>query len=136
MPERNPDLAISHAHLGLVAQSEGQFTLALAEIEAVLDSRRGTDRFGNTWLACAPKWRNPRRPFRVGRMQLSSRRAPDLHLSLGTALQDEGRLDEAEVQYHTAVELHPRSAAAQLRLGGLFEERGELSAAEVAFVRP
>ena len=55
------------------------------------------------------------------------------HLSLGWALQDEGRLAEAREHYDAAIRLQPDLAAAQLNLGGLHEELGEMAEAEAAF---
>ena len=52
------------------------------------------------------------------------------HLSLGWALQDESRFDEAREHYDAAIQLQPDFAAAFLNLGGLQEELGDMAAAE------
>ncbi len=64
---------------------------------------------------------------------LTSKVRPPLHLSLGQALLDEGRLTEAEAQYRIALRLAPGSAQAHLHLGGLQEMRGEMADAEASF---
>ena len=58
---------------------------------------------------------------------------PGIHLSLGWALQDEGRHAEAREHYDTALRIQPDSAAAQLNIGGLWEEQGRMDKAEEAF---
>jgi Flp pilus assembly protein TadD len=55
------------------------------------------------------------------------------HNGMAWALQDEGRLAEAEDHFRTALRLQPGFAAAQMNLGGVYEERGDLSEAEGAF---
>ena len=55
------------------------------------------------------------------------------HLSLGWALQDESRFDEAREHYDAAIQLQPDFAAAYLNLGGLQEELGDMAAAERSF---
>ncbi len=66
-------------------------------------------------------------------MLLTTDAKPVLHLSLGWALQEEGRLDEAAEQFQTAFRLRPGSGAVQNYLGGLHEERGEMAQAEAAY---
>ena len=57
----------------------------------------------------------------------------ELRLSLGWALQEQGRLAEADEQYQIALRLEPNSAMVQNYVGGLHEELGKLSAAEAAY---
>ena len=71
-----------------------------------------------------PCWERVRRP-RAGRA--------GAHVSLGWALQEDGRLAEARSNYETAIQLQPDFAAAYLNLGGLQEEQGKLAEAEEAF---
>ena len=66
-------------------------------------------------------------------LELSPQKRPGTYLSLGWSLQEEGRLAEAGAQYRAALELQPDSAVAQLNMGGLSEELGELDKAEAAF---
>jgi Flp pilus assembly protein TadD len=49
-----------------------------------------------------------------------------LHLSLGSALQEDGRLDEAGEQYQIAHRLAPNTAMVFSYLGGFHEEKGDL----------
>ena len=55
------------------------------------------------------------------------------HLSLGWALQEEGKLAWARQHYDTAIQLKPNHGGAYLNLGGLAEEIGDLAGAEEAF---
>jgi tetratricopeptide (TPR) repeat protein len=55
------------------------------------------------------------------------------HLSLGWAVQEEGRLAEARGHFETAIRLQPEHGAAYMNLGGLQEELGDLAGAEEAF---
>ena len=66
-------------------------------------------------------------------LALSEEERPGVHLSLGWALQEEGRLAEARAHYETALQIQPDSAAAQLNIGGLSEEQGQMDEAEAAF---
>jgi tetratricopeptide (TPR) repeat protein len=133
----DPDLPQSHAHLGLVLRSEGKLGDALhwhkraVELapddagywEALAELHTEREEFAES-VTC---WR------RVLALAPQDRAGP--HLSLGWALQEEGRMAEAGEQYRIALELEPRSAMAQVNLGGLYEELGELAGAELAFRR-
>ena len=66
-------------------------------------------------------------------LALSEEERPGVHLSLGWAFQEEGRLAEARAHYETALRIQPDSAAAQLNIGGLSEEQGRMDDAEAAF---
>ena len=56
-----------------------------------------------------------------------------LHVSLGWALQEEGRLGEAHAQYREAQRIEPGSAAVFIYLGKYHEECGELAQAEADY---
>jgi tetratricopeptide (TPR) repeat protein len=56
-----------------------------------------------------------------------------LHLSLGWALQEDGRLDKAGEQYQIAHRLQPGSPIVLNFLGGFHEEQGNLGEAEAAY---
>jgi len=58
---------------------------------------------------------------------------PSLHLSLGQALLDEGRLVEAENHYHIALSHQTEPALAHVYLGDLHAVRGGMAEAETAF---
>lgn len=54
---------------------------------------------------------------------------PIFHLNLGSALQDAGRMEEAEASYRYALKLNPNLAEAHYNLGNSFRARGCLSEA-------
>ncbi len=58
-----------------------------------------------------------------------------VHLALGRALHDEGRLDEAERQYLAALEIEAKDPVALAHVGKLHAERGETERAEALFRR-
>ncbi len=59
--------------------------------------------------------------------------SPSVHLALGQALVDEGRLTLAHQHYSDALRLAPEGAQAQLCLGNLYEIQGDLVEAEASF---
>jgi tetratricopeptide (TPR) repeat protein len=130
-----PDLAPAHAHLGLTLLREGQPGDALPWLMWAVDLDP-TDAMFPQFLAelymereepgeAIPHWERA--------LALAEGPRPGVHLSLGWALQDEGRLAEAREQYETALRLQPDFASAYLNLGGLFEEQGEMAKAEESF---
>jgi tetratricopeptide (TPR) repeat protein len=129
-----PDLALANAHIGVVLHKKNRFADAipwlkrateleplsasiwewLADLHADMDEPR----------AAIPCWE------RVLALEPARTAA---HLSLGRALQDEGRLMDARAHYRIADELMPHSGAPQLNLGWLHELLGEMNQAEAAF---
>jgi tetratricopeptide (TPR) repeat protein len=130
-----PELAQPHAQMGLILQKEGKLADALHWLERAVELAPKDATF---WEALA-ELRAEREEFaeavpcwqRV--LALAEKDRPGPHLSLGWALQEEGRLTEAGEQYRIALALQPDSAPAQLNMGGLYEELGELTQAEAAF---
>ena len=57
----------------------------------------------------------------------------EAHNNLGTALQDLGRLDEAEASYREAIALKPDYAAAYYSLGVTLKELSRLDEAETSY---
>jgi tetratricopeptide (TPR) repeat protein len=130
----NPNLGVANGHLGLVLKAEGQLTDALVWLNKAIELEPENADFWQ-WLAelydemeepaeSIPRWERV-----IG---LDSDRAP-ARLSLGWALQEEGRLAEANKQFDTAIQLQPEYPAAYLNRGGLQEELGNLAEAEEAF---
>jgi tetratricopeptide (TPR) repeat protein len=130
-----PDLAPAHAHLGLTMLREGQPHEALPWVKRAVELDP-TDASFREFLGEVYMERDE--PGEAiahfeQALALSEEERPGLHLSLGLALQDEGRLDEARAHYETALEIQPDTAAAHLNLGGLAEEQGHMGEAEAAF---
>jgi tetratricopeptide (TPR) repeat protein len=130
----NPKLTEAHSQLGLMLQREGKFADAwpwlkqatelepdnsthwqnLAELH---DARDDFTEAANAWLrviALEPERPGPR-------------------VALGWALQEQGKLANAEAQYKAALQANPNWAAAHINLGGLAEELGDLTGAEACF---
>jgi tetratricopeptide (TPR) repeat protein len=55
------------------------------------------------------------------------------HVNYGTALQDANRLDEAAVEFSSALRLNPRSTKAHVNLAGILIGKGELEEAQRHF---
>jgi tetratricopeptide (TPR) repeat protein len=130
----DPNLALAHSHLGLLLQGEGQLGEALTWLRQAVDLEPANPHF---WEDLA-RLHEEREDLRLAIPCWEcvptfgpERAAP--HLSLGWALQEEGRLAEAGWHYQEAVRLEPASASARLNLGGLHEEEGELAQAEADF---
>lgn len=65
-------------------------------------------------------------------MALTPRRHPSYHRALGWALQEEGRLAEAEVEFRAAIALAPKAPEPFIELALLLHENGDMVAAEEA----
>jgi len=129
------DLPVPHLHIGMTLRSESQFREALpwlkqavqlnadnafaweqlAEVHGELDEPGDAIPCWERVLALAPKER------------------ARIHLGLGSALQDEGRVVEAKEQFLIAQRLQPEMPMAHVRLGGAHEILGDMAAAEAAF---
>jgi tetratricopeptide (TPR) repeat protein len=55
------------------------------------------------------------------------------HNNLGTVLLERGKVDEAAVHFHRALEIEPDHAMAHYNLGGVFRQKGQLDAAMAQF---
>lgn len=130
----DPNLSRSQAHLGLVLQKEGKLDDALPWLKRAAELEPENADFW-TWLADLHDQREDNlEALRAWEKVVSL--APDraeAHGALGWALQEEGRLREAEEQFLVAQKLDPQAGGPHVSLGGLHEERGELDRAEAAF---
>lgn len=130
-----PDLAKAHAHLGLTLMREGQQGEALIRLKRAQEldpADPSTAEFlGDLYVECEQF------AEAVPHYKRAIALAPDersaLHLSLGWALQEEGRLDEAGEHYQIAHQLAPSVAMVLSYLGGFHEEKGNLADAEIAY---
>ncbi|MBF0368919.1 MAG: tetratricopeptide repeat protein [Magnetococcales bacterium] len=57
----------------------------------------------------------------------------EIHYSLGCALQDQGKLDQAMASLQTALSLKPHYPEALNNLGNAFLDQGDLQAATASF---
>jgi tetratricopeptide (TPR) repeat protein len=133
----DPELVQAYAHLGLTLLREGQPCEAQPWLKQAVECEPENAGFhqhlGDLYMGL----QEPAGaiPHFERALALDGGSQVVLHLSLGQALVDEGRLAEAGEHYDAALQLNPRSAAVHVHLGGLHEVRGELARAEAAFRR-
>ena len=129
-----PELALSQAHLGLILQREGQLENALAWLKKAAELEPANVLFCEYMGELYGEMEEPNLaiPWWERVVEAAPERAGP-HLSLGWALQEEGRLPEADEHYRMAAARDPQSAGPQLNMGGLHEELGEMAQAETAF---
>jgi tetratricopeptide (TPR) repeat protein len=130
-----PDLAPAHAHLGLTMIREGQLGDALPWLKRAIELDPSNATFEEFLAELYMEREEPAEaiPHWERALALSQSPRPGVHLSLGWAYQEEGRLAEARDQFETALRLQPDLASAHLNMGGLHEERGELEKSEESF---
>ncbi len=130
-----PDLAPAHAHLGLTMVREGQPNDALPWVKRAVELDPTNAAFREILAEVYMEREEPAEAIEhfEQALALAEEDRPGVHLSLGWALQEEGRLAEARTHYEKALELQPDSAGAQLNIGGLSEEQGRMDDAEAAF---
>jgi len=131
----DPALAKAHAHLGQTLMRQHRLDLALSWLERAqeLDPADPTvpEFLGDLCMEREEFVQAVRSYERA--LALAPVEKAGLHLSLGWALQEDGRLTEAGDQYRMAFRLEPGSALVQNYLGGFHEEQGDLAAAESAY---
>ena len=131
----DPDLAPAYAHLGQTLLREDEPGEALPWIKQAVDLDPRNASF-HEWLGdLYAAWEEPAEaiPCFERALALAVEDRPSLHLSLGQALFNEGRLAESQDHYRTALRLAPTSVSVHLHLGGLYEALGEMAKAEAAF---
>lgn len=127
-------MARSHAQTGLALQQQGRLGDALHALRKAVMMRPDD---GIYWEYLAELYMERQeaaqaRPCWERAFKLSPERAT-IYNGLGWALQNEYRLDEAAEHYRTALRLKADFGLAQMNLGAVYEERGELAEAETAF---
>ena len=101
--------------------------------QRVVGGNRSTDEMGNVSLLVLTRNAHDRAILTEAMLRHALAKAPDswqLVNSLGLALQELGRLDEAAGHFRHALQLRPGYAAAHNNLAGLLLRRGELHDAE------
>ncbi|MBO0800676.1 MAG: sulfotransferase, partial [Blastocatellia bacterium] len=131
----DPDYAISHYHIGLSLKNEGKLAEALPwyKLAIEIDTENPLlwqhlaelyverEESGEA-LFCWERVRALAPCMNVG-----------IHLGMGSALQDEGRLREAMEHYVEAAKLQPESPPIHIKIGGVYEELGQMTEAEAEF---
>jgi tetratricopeptide (TPR) repeat protein len=130
-----PNLAKAHAHLGVSLSREGQTAEAVNRLKRAIELDPADASFpeflGDVHME-REEFAEAEASYQHA-LNVATEPKPALRLSLGWALQEEGRLDEALEQYRIAERTAPEMPAVQNYLGGYFEERGELALAEAAY---
>jgi tetratricopeptide (TPR) repeat protein len=131
----DPNMAVAHAHLALIIEEEGRHPDALPSLKRATELEPKNASFWESlaelyglldkYADAIPCWERM--------LALTSDDRPAPRISFGWALQEEGRLEEAEQQFEKVVAQHPDSAAAHVNLGGIHEERGDMEQAEACF---
>ena len=131
----SPELAQAAAHLGLVLKGEDKLGEALPWLKQAVDQEPSNATYWEYLADLHSDREDPAEAILCWEkvLILSPKETAAMHLSLGWALQEEGRLEEAESHYKKALELEPASASARLNMGGLHEELGRMQSAEAAF---
>ena len=131
----NSDLPLPHLHVGMTLRADGQFENALPWHRAAVELAPDNASF---WAELAElhgerEAHDEAIPCWERALALAPGDRASSHIGLGSALQEEGRLDEARAQYRAAAVLKPDLANAHLSLGSIHEELGEMAEAEAAF---
>jgi tetratricopeptide (TPR) repeat protein len=131
----DPGLAKAHAHLGVSLKRQGRLDEAAVCLKRAIELDAAdpdfAEFFGDLFVA--------RNDFAeaINCYQRAIATAPGekatLRISLGWALQEDGRLREAHDQYREAQRIQPGMGAVYTHLGGYHEERGDLAQAEADY---
>ena len=117
---------LAYTNLGYALEQQGNLEAAITEYEKA--------------VALDPKYARAQSKLRAARETLAARRNPPgkdatAYNSLGLALSDQGKLEEAIAQYHQALTLDPKYAAVYHNLGNALRDQGKLEEAIVAYKR-
>ncbi len=130
-----PEWGLAHGHLGLTLLREFRPWEALPWIQRAVELEPHNPQFQEWMGELHVEMDDPASaiPFFQRASTLLDDMSPAVHLSLGQALVDEGRLEEAENHYQAALRLAPQSPLPLTHLGALHEIRGAMTEAEDAF---
>ena len=131
----DPSLAKAHAQLGIVLKHEGRLDEATVCLKRAIELDPADPDLAESlgdlcvarqdFLAAINSYS---RGIAISQVEKSR-----LHVSLGCALQEEGRLGEAHAQFREAQRIDPGSAPVFIYLGQYHEECGELAQAEADY---
>ena len=132
-----PGLAKAHAHLGLLLKRKRRLDDAVVCLKRAIELDPSDPAFPEfLGDVCADRldFAEAIKCYQQA-LAIAPQEKAALRLSLGWALQEEGRLSEARQQYQEAQRLGPGLAAVHNHLAGVHEELGELDLAEAAYRR-
>jgi tetratricopeptide (TPR) repeat protein len=133
----DPALAKAHAQLGLVLLREGQLDDALPWMKRAIELDPADpglhELLGDLYME--REQFEQAVPCFEKALEVATEDRFSARISLAWALQEEGRLSEAEQQFERARRLQPEAPIIDNYLGGLLEEKGKLAEAEAAYRR-
>jgi tetratricopeptide (TPR) repeat protein len=132
-----PGLAKAHAHLGLLLRRKRRLDDALVCLRRAIEldpAEAAFPEFLGDLCAERLDFVEAIKCYQQA-LAIAPRETAGLRLSLGWALQEDGRFAEASQQYQEAHRLQPGLAAVHNHLAGIHEELGELELAEAAYRR-
>jgi tetratricopeptide (TPR) repeat protein len=133
----DPRLAKAHAQLGLLLKREGRLDEAAVCLKRAIELDPAdadlAEFLGD--LCVARQDFGEAINYYTRAIAISPVEKASAHVSLGWALQEEGRLGEAHAHYREAQRIQPGSAAVFIHLGKYHEECGELAQAEADYRR-
>jgi tetratricopeptide (TPR) repeat protein len=120
---RSPNWAPAHNQLGQVLMHQGKWQEAEAEFRrSIALLERGGEALRNT--ATARFQRDP-----------ADKSDALAHSNLGSLLQEQGRLEEAEAEFRKAIKIHPNDAFSRNGLGTVLGIQGRLEEAKPEFLK-
>jgi tetratricopeptide (TPR) repeat protein len=130
----DPNLALSHLHIGITLKLEGSLGDALKWYKLSVEMEPGNPYFWGELADLHQKRDESDKTVECRQRVLELLPAGNAgaHVDLGWALQEEGRVDEALEQFRIAQRLAPDWAQPHFSLSGVFEEQGDMIAAETA----
>ena len=127
-----PDLALSYFHVGRTLRLEGSLGEALRWHELSVEMEPDNPTFLSELADLYQKREDLDRAIEIRRriLHLTPGNPVDARLELGSALQADGRHPEALEQFLVAQQECSSSPQVHLALGGIYEEQGDMAAAE------
>ena len=132
-----PGLAKAHAHLGLLFKREHRLENAVVCLKRAIELDSSDPDFSEFLGDVSMEQQDFTQAIDCYKQALAiaPKEQAGRHLSLGWALQEDGRLAEAVAQYREAQRIEPSLPAIYNHLGGFHEELGELAEAEATYRR-
>jgi tetratricopeptide (TPR) repeat protein len=127
-----PGLAISYLHVGMTLRLDGNLAEALPWYKLAIEMEPGNAAFWEELADLYQKRDETDKAVACWRrvLELSPTAEARAQIELGSALQQDGRPEEALEQFLLARDGRPDSAPAHFSLGGVYEVLGKMSEAE------
>ena len=131
----HPGHADAHNNLGVILKMHGRLAEALDHFQKALQINRSAEVLGNL-ASVAREMKNHAQSIAWYREALALK--PDnaqLHVGLGSTLEQAGELDQAIASYRRAIQLQPAFADAYVSLGNALRFTGDVDQAAAAYRR-